>query len=471
MSEKITKTFKDFDQLGFGDFSKNLTSFIETERRFIEGALLISLNGKFGSGKSTFFEMWRAELESEEPRRFSTIVLNAWDADFERDALLSIISAFVRHFESQGNESDIESLKEIGGKLGKFGLAIGNQIVAKVTGVDFQAAQEKAEPRKPGVFARECFDRYVDRQKAFENLKSILREMIAEAGTPILVMVDELDRCRPDYAVEYLETIKHIFDLKELVFVLGIDKATLKSSVSALFGGGLDFNEYYRKFVHRNISLPQPYVEDRQGLNRINTQRFVRTLISSYLTDKSLQSDGRFCYAEWDLNNIENLATLLISLKLSPRQIHEVFRLLAHALIIENSEQKLRWPWQTGFCFMASLSVGREKLYSDIGQGNALADDLISFVDQISVGWTSQASKFYWWATFLLAGSISHKDLNLKLIKSHFAQKGILEEDYEEEAINKDIGSMAAEFRRFGEDRKPFQEIFETLEHVKSFGS
>ena len=67
--------------------------------------------------------------------------------------------------------------------------------------------------------------------------------------------MDELDRARPDYAVRFLETLKHFFQTKGIIFILAVDKAHLESSVKSLYGSDINFPEYYRKFVHRNVSL------------------------------------------------------------------------------------------------------------------------------------------------------------------------------------------------------------------------
>ena len=100
----------------------------------------------------------------------------------------------------------------------------------------------------------------IKKKKAlFDKLNKSLADCVEELKEkPLVIMVDELDRARPDYAVKFLETLKHFFQTKGIVFILAVDKAHLESSVKSLYGSDINFPEYYRKFVHRNVSLPAP---------------------------------------------------------------------------------------------------------------------------------------------------------------------------------------------------------------------
>ncbi|WP_241496697.1 P-loop NTPase fold protein [Aeromonas caviae] len=68
-------------------------------------------------------------------------------------------------------------------------------------------------------------------------------------------MIDELDRCRPSYAVEMLETIKHIFDISGVVFVLATDTEQLQHAIKVIYGEGFDAESYLGRFFHRRFTL------------------------------------------------------------------------------------------------------------------------------------------------------------------------------------------------------------------------
>lgn len=64
-----------------------------------------------------------------------------------------------------------------------------------------------------------------------------------------MFFIDELDRCRPTFAIELLERIKHLFDIQNIVFVLSIDKEQLEASTAAAYGSAINAPEYLRRFI------------------------------------------------------------------------------------------------------------------------------------------------------------------------------------------------------------------------------
>jgi hypothetical protein len=92
----------------------------------------------------------------------------------------------------------------------------------------------------------------------------------AKNQKPIIILIDELDRCRPSYAIELLETAKHIFGVDRVVFVLAVNRAELAHSVKALYGNEFDAEGYLRRFFDIDFLLPAP---DRQ--------QFIRDMLAS----------------------------------------------------------------------------------------------------------------------------------------------------------------------------------------------
>ena len=93
---------------------------------------------------------------------------------------------------------------------------------------------------------------------------------------PLVMVVDELDRCRPTFAIELLERIKHLFDVPYLVFVIGIDEEQLKKSLKSVYGD-IDTQNYLQKFIDVETTLPQLSTDDfidsvwkGLGLERLN---------------------------------------------------------------------------------------------------------------------------------------------------------------------------------------------------------
>ena len=74
----------------------------------------------------------------------------------------------------------------------------------------------------------------------------------------LIVMIDELDRCRPSYAVELLEVAKHLFEADHIVFALAVNRTQLEHSIRGLYGSDFDAGGYLRRFLDVDFMLPDP---------------------------------------------------------------------------------------------------------------------------------------------------------------------------------------------------------------------
>jgi hypothetical protein len=96
----------------------------------------------------------------------------------------------------------------------------------------------------------------LNREEDMKSFKTLLAKVAENSGGSIVIVVDELDRCRPDYAPSVLEMIKHFFSVPKVHFVLGINACALQNSVKARYGAEIDAENYLRKFIHVSFSLP-----------------------------------------------------------------------------------------------------------------------------------------------------------------------------------------------------------------------
>jgi hypothetical protein len=353
------------DKLGLQPFAERLEKFLMVERDFVEGSLVVSLGAPFGFGKTTFLRMWKADLEkrrADSPLTPRPILLNAWESDYCGDPLLAIVTGLIRALEpKQGetNDAPASRLREAAKDVALFATGLANSFVANVTGIDAIAAGEFVEskkadrkPEKPDFVAL-----YEGRVEALDHLKQTLREVFNDGKAPAIVLVDELDRCRPDYAISYLETIKHVFDIPGLIFVLAVDYDHLANSARALFGPKLKFEEYYRKFVQRELVLPQI---DGSGFSRLS---FV------YAQEYLAKIEKRACWiGPQDQDRMENITELISALKLTPRQMQEMFRVVAHSLERGKADTgaQLSSIFAVGGILMTALKIGQRDLYNSI---------------------------------------------------------------------------------------------------------
>ena len=105
--------------------------------------------------------------------------------------------------------------------------------------------------------------RFNEGKAAVREMKEALAAIIAslegrDKHRPIIIVIDELDRCRPTYAIKVLEEIKHLFDVPGLVFIMALHSDQLARSVSGAYGATFDGRAYLRRFVDREFALSTP---------------------------------------------------------------------------------------------------------------------------------------------------------------------------------------------------------------------
>ncbi|NBR95245.1 MAG: hypothetical protein EBT55_02920 [Proteobacteria bacterium] len=298
------KNFINDDYGNLTTFANNLVNLIEVEAAVNEGSGVISLDAKFGMGKTHFLQMFETHLKNQE---FECFFIDAWRNDFYHSSLLTILLEFANYLDEKGKKD--ESAKIL--KIAFSTLAtISGQLLNKVTGIDGKEIVVEATKTTETV-VDEVLQDYREQKESLQNTKDFLETYIEKlAKKPLVILVDELDRARPSYAVEFLESLKHFFDVKNIVFVLAVNREQIEKSVKCLYGE-LDFNEYYRKFATSNISLPYFLGDSQEYI----TKKF--TEISSKLENK------------FPLD-FSSLNYFVLVFKLSPRQINEFFKIFLY---------------------------------------------------------------------------------------------------------------------------------------------
>lgn len=397
MGETAQLTFEADDQLDLKSFSEKLEKFLLVEHGFVEGSLVVSLNAPFGAGKTYFLSMWKSELDKRkeaDPTFLTPIILNAWESDYCGDPLLSIVNALVKATSDDGSAKDTSAadrIREAAKDVGWFVTGLANNLASQWTGFDPVSAAELAESKRKGRKPEipDFVALYQKRTESLTKLKITLRDVFGGDRPKAFLFVDELDRCRPDYAINYLETIKHVFDIHGLVFVLAVDRDQLECSAKALFGADLKFSDYFRKFVQRSISLPEP--------EETNLEKLALHYVSRYLNPK----DKRISLMHIDHARIKNITKLLIAFRMPPRQIQETFRIIGHTVTGDAEHAgRLYWGIGVGVILMSALKVAEPSMYRQIGNGTMAHREVGKFL--IKLLGKNEAN---WWFWVYLGGS------------------------------------------------------------------
>lgn len=232
----------------------------------------IFIDAPWGMGKSFFSKALKEKIEEGNKTRGEEIKLiniNAWETDYFSDPMKSLIGEIdnsvglsepikeeVKNFLSRGFQTLKKiGLKEVFGFIGEAGL---NKVLDKV-GIT-------ADKRKEIIDAynetNEIDTDELEEYKKYKELVTNFKIALSEDEKLKVIVIDELDRCKPTYAIELLETIKHFFGVKNIIFVFLVNKEQLKSIVSTSYLTEDKCSEYFEKFFDIQFNLPEIEYED-----------------------------------------------------------------------------------------------------------------------------------------------------------------------------------------------------------------
>ena len=232
-----------------------------------------AINGTWGCGKSFVLDLFQEQLEqiqSEETftDKYFVVRYNSWKFDYYEEPLVAIVSTMISAIEEKTKLfPDSKEKREILGMLKATGVAllsIANDAVKEKIGLDFQKAYGIVKSgEKEGAAAYESehdYDVYFGFNKMIAKLAELLEEISKDYT--IVFIVDELDRCIPEYAVKVLERLHHLTENQSnIITVIAIDKPQLAASVKQLFG--FEHPErYLEKFINFDIKLDNGSVSE-----------------------------------------------------------------------------------------------------------------------------------------------------------------------------------------------------------------
>ena len=93
-----------------------------------------------------------------------------------------------------------------------------------------------------------------------EALQKIIQKDAKKSKGKLVVFIDDLDRCNPQYAIKFLEYLKHIFNIPNCIFVLAIDELQLKSSIEVVYGNK-NGEDFLAKIIDFKFKLPKPDIQ------------------------------------------------------------------------------------------------------------------------------------------------------------------------------------------------------------------
>lgn len=225
-----------------------------------------AMNGTWGCGKSFVLDMLEEQLEKVQSEKTSSnkyfiIRYNCWKYDYYEEPLVAIVSTIISIIEQKTKLIPDDEKKRTALGVLKSAvvvlLSMANGAIKEKTGVDaekaFKVISDGQKETAEAYAADHAHDFYFGFNKVMEELMHLLQD-IAEQYT-IIFMVDELDRCIPQYAIKVLERLHHLTEgLPNIITVISIDKAQLITSVKKTFGFE-NPEEYLEKFIQFEVKL------------------------------------------------------------------------------------------------------------------------------------------------------------------------------------------------------------------------
>lgn len=265
-------------QLNKFNRANDVKDFIFTLER-IEGNMFISLDAQWGAGKTFYVRQIEQTLKYLTRRKkgldvqdmrtyffdnnvldglelnftYFPVYYNAWLYDNHDDPLMSLILFIVKEYEGICNTKINNSLgDQVAALMDSFSFSIG--------GFQIGGNHKKI---KEALQGKDVLETVKTAEEIRECVKKIFHSVIVENVDKLVIFIDELDRCRPNFAIEMLERIKHYFDDDRIIIVASVNRGQLIHSISRCYGQNFDSTGYLDKFFDRNVYLPK--VDTRFG--------------------------------------------------------------------------------------------------------------------------------------------------------------------------------------------------------------
>ncbi|WP_176080764.1 KAP family P-loop NTPase fold protein [Paraburkholderia tropica] len=273
------------DQLNRQRYATRLTDFVG---RLGAGGV-IAVDAPWGSGKTWFGRNWAAQLHAG-GHKFAFI--DAFEQDYIEDPFMVIAAELATLLDD--NKGGASLLRGKAAAVMKAILPLGSRLLVNAVGrfalgsADLtDDIQEVVDAAREGVADRaeksieKKLEEHEDEKRSFAEYRRALAEFAAQQEKPVVVFVDELDRCNPMFAVRLVERIKHFFEIPNVVFVLLLNRAQLEQAVKGMFGRETDAAAYLSKFVRFFFRLPAPSAE-RNSQYRSQANDFFTRELSRY---------------------------------------------------------------------------------------------------------------------------------------------------------------------------------------------
>lgn len=248
------------DKFGRKQPAEQLTAYLY---RLSSGAVL-AIDAPWGEGKTWFGKNWAEHLKNDS---YKVIYIDAFEQDYIEDPFM-LISAEIMEIIDDGVVEDFKqsslnvtkallpiAVKALFNVSGRVLLGTSN-ITEEVSAALSESIDESGNLMSEWI--KNNLESHTQNKMAMRQFKESLADFAQSQDRPVVIFIDELDRCQPTFAVKLIERIKHFFDVPNLVFVLLLNREQLEKAVRGVYGNDTDAATYLGKFVNFFFQLPKP---------------------------------------------------------------------------------------------------------------------------------------------------------------------------------------------------------------------
>ncbi|MGP4734520.1 MULTISPECIES: KAP family P-loop NTPase fold protein [unclassified Psychrobacter] len=336
------------------------------------------IDGKWGTGKTEFCFKLKNLIQAHNPNNYKVGYVNAFQADHANEPLLTLIAEVASFYDEKDEKRKnfvknavpyLRLISGIGLKAG-LGFAFGRYAAdipdALVDGV------EEIKDGSKSLIDQSLESMIKDQVEAEKNL-STLRDALSDIAStnPIILLIDELDRCRPDFAVMMLETIKHVFDVDNVQIILITNAEQLKATIKHSYGSETNSHDYLYKFFKYQINLPTS-TKDIEGRSIENNVTYFKTIVQASKVIPQEFKDNKFIY---------EIPTFLNLSKLSLRNIEQIARCIETLIIFEDKDKsKSLNPERLIMVFLSFIYISDKDLLMRLANKELMATEFLGVV-------------------------------------------------------------------------------------------
>ena len=300
-TQALEKTFATHDEFNRKPIAENIIRLLTSD---IDLSPMV-IDGGWGTGKTEFCQKLIRLIEQQQ-LNYQPVYIDAFRSDHSGEPLLALLAEIIKACTPEDTDGQpSEKRKNITrnfSKVAKFGIKTAlnagfrylfkqgmDELVDEFRQDGSNEQEVKNAAETVTDVAAKITDYTIDEtveallkeqieaEKNLETLKDYLKGLAA--NKPIILFIDELDRCRPDYAVDMLEVIKHVFDVENVKVVLVTNTKQLRAAINHRYGAEVDAQKYLDKFLKYSFALPDKVVDRYEEGRALVTVEYFKKLI------------------------------------------------------------------------------------------------------------------------------------------------------------------------------------------------